>query len=149
MTTGGQSGATSNPPSSTSYLTTSNLIKVSDWLTTIIIGLGLVNLRKVPAAIEQLGAALKAPLGGMPYSATIGVSVVIGGAAAAFLLAYLWTSIRVRELLEQSEREAQGGVVARLEETRVDAARRTRFPAIRSYEVSPPLPARLGRPARR
>ena len=80
MTTGGPSGAASNPPPSTSYLTNSNLIKVSDWLTTIIIGLGLVNLRKVPAAIEKLGAALKAPLGGMPYSATIGVSVFIGGA---------------------------------------------------------------------
>jgi hypothetical protein len=57
-TTGGQTGAASNPPPSTSYLTNSNLIKVSDWLTTIIIGLGLVNLRKVPAAVEQLGAAL-------------------------------------------------------------------------------------------
>jgi hypothetical protein len=149
MTTGTQSGAGSNPPSSTSYLTNSNLIKVSDWLTTIIIGLGLVNLRKIPAAIEQLGAALKAPLGGMPYSATIGVSVVIGGAMAAFLLAYLWTSIRVRELLEQSELDAQRGVVARLEGTTMDAARRTRFPAIRSYKVTPPLPARSGRPARR
>ncbi len=47
----------------------------------------------------------------MPYSATIGVSVAIGSAVAAFLLAYLWTSIRVRELLEDSERESQGGVV--------------------------------------
>jgi len=70
--------------------------------------------RPVPAAIEQLGAALKAPLGGMPYSATIGVSVSIGSALAAFLLAYLWTSIRVRELLEDSERESQGGVVPKL-----------------------------------
>ncbi len=62
MTTGGLSGAASNPPPSSAYLTNSNLIKVSDWLTTIIIGLGLVNLRKIQAAIEQLGAALKAPL---------------------------------------------------------------------------------------
>lgn len=124
MTTGAQPGAASNPPPSTSYLTNSNLIKVSDWLTTIIIGLGLVNLRKVPAAIEKLGAALKAPLGGMSYSATIGVSVLIGGALAAFLLAYLWTSIRVRELLEDSERESEGGVVPKLVGTTMDEARR-------------------------
>ena len=88
MTTLGQSvgntsGAASNLPPSTSYLANSNLIKVSDWLTTIIIGLGLVNLRKAPAAVEQLGAALRHH-GGMPYSATIGVCVLIGGAAAAF-----------------------------------------------------------------
>ena len=123
-TTGGQAGAACGPPPSTSYLTNSNLIKVSDWLTTIIIGLSLVNLRKVPAAIEQLGAALKAPLGGMPYSGTIGVSVLIGSAVAAFLLAYLWTSIRVRELLEDSERESQRGVVPKLEGTTMDAAKR-------------------------
>ena len=51
---GNTSGAASNLPPSTSYLANSNLIKVSDWLTTIIIGLGLVNLRKAPAAVEQL-----------------------------------------------------------------------------------------------
>ena len=123
-TTGGQTGAASNPPPSTSYLTNSNLIKVSDWLTTIIIGLGLVNLRKVPAAVEQLGAALEAPLGGMPYSGTIGVCVLAGGFAAAFNLTFLWTSIRVRELLEDSERESQGGVVPKLEGTTMDVARR-------------------------
>ncbi|MEU4238213.1 PASTA domain-containing protein [Actinoplanes sp. NPDC026619] len=92
---------------STFYLTNSNLIKVSDWLTTIVIGLGLVNLGKVIPALRSLAHALHAPLGGKAYSGAIGLSVLIVGVLAGFLLYYLWTSIRVRELLEDAERQNQ------------------------------------------
>ncbi len=99
--------ATTAPTASTFYLTNSNLIKVSDWLTTIVIGLGLVNLGKVVPAIRQLGHALDKPLGAAPYSGAIGISVLIVGLLAGFILDYLWTSIRVRELLEESEQQVE------------------------------------------
>jgi hypothetical protein len=108
-------GTLSTSPVATYYLTNSNLIKVSDWLTTIIIGLGLVNLRQIGPAVRRLGSALKQPLGGAVYSGTIGVCVIIVGGLSAFLLAYLWTSIRVRELLEESERQSERDVVPLLE----------------------------------
>jgi hypothetical protein len=92
---------------STFYLTNSNLIKVSDWLTTIVIGLGLVNLGKLVPAIRQLGHALQQPLGDAPYSGAIGISVLLVGLLAGFILDYLWTSIRVRELLEESEQQVE------------------------------------------
>jgi len=94
-------------PTSTFYLTNSNLIKVSDWLTTIVIGLGLVNLGKVVPALRSLGHALHDPLGGLAYSGAAGISVLIVGTLAGFVLDYLWTSIRVRELLEEAERQNQ------------------------------------------
>jgi hypothetical protein len=92
---------------STYYLTNSNLIKVSDWLTTIVIGLGLVNLGRVVPGLRSLGAALRDPLGGTPYAGPAGLCVLIIGVLAGFLLTYLWTSIRVRELLEEAERQSQ------------------------------------------
>jgi PASTA domain-containing protein len=97
------------PPAkaSTYYLTNSNLIKVSDWLTTIVIGLGLVNLGRLVPAIRSLSHALEAPLGNAPYSGAIGVAVLVVGLLAGFILDYLWTSIRVRELLEESERQSE------------------------------------------
>jgi hypothetical protein len=101
------STTTSAASASTFYLTNSNLIKVSDWLTTIVIGLGLVNLGKVVPALRSLGQALEAPLGGKPWAGTVGISVLIVGVLAGFILDYLWTSIRVRELLEESERQNQ------------------------------------------
>ena len=92
---------------STYYLTNSNLIKVSDWLTTIAIGLGLVNLGKIGPAVRDLGHALHAPLGNAAYSGAVGVGVLIVGLLAGFILDYLWVSIRVRELLEESESQYQ------------------------------------------
>ncbi|MBL7257527.1 PASTA domain-containing protein [Paractinoplanes lichenicola] len=91
----------------TFYLTNSNLIKVSDWLTTIVIGLGLVNLGKVVPSMRSLARALHDPLGGTAYAGAVGISVLVIGLMAGFLLNYLWTSIRVRELLEEAERQNQ------------------------------------------
>jgi hypothetical protein len=107
--TGDGSSEVPAPPAkaSTYYLTNSNLIKVSDWLTTIVIGLGLVNLGKLVPAVRSLSHALEAPLGNAPYSGAIGVAVLVVGLLAGFILDYLWTSIRVRELLEESERQSE------------------------------------------
>jgi hypothetical protein len=90
-------------PTGTYYLANSNLIKVSDWLTTIIIGLGLVNLTRIGPAVARLQTGLTEPLGGSASAGVIGVSIVTVGLLAGFLIVYLWTTIRVRELLEDSE----------------------------------------------
>jgi Na+/melibiose symporter-like transporter len=109
LTSGGESGTdpATGQRASTFYLTNSNLIKVSDWLTTIVIGLGLVNLGKVVPGLRELGHALQAPLGDTAYAGAAGISVMIVGVLAGFVLTYLWTSIRVRELLEEAERQNQ------------------------------------------
>jgi hypothetical protein len=103
------SDPTAGPPGnvSTYYLTNSNLIKVSDWLTTIVIGLGLVNLGKVVPAVRALARYLREPLGGTAYAGPVGIAVLVIGVLAGFVLDYLWTSIRVRELLEEAERQSQ------------------------------------------
>lgn len=85
------------------YLANSNLIKVSDWLTTIVVGLTLVNLGKLFPAIQDLAGILREPLGDTPAAGVIGVSVVVLGALTGFILMYLYVSIRIRELLEESE----------------------------------------------
>jgi len=109
---------------STYYLTNSNLIKVSDWLTTIVIGLGLVNLGKVVPAVRAMGHSLEAPLGSAPYSGAVGVGVLIVGLLAGFILDYLWTSIRVRELLEEAERQNQQPVPELRDQTVAEARER-------------------------
>src|SRR3954447_4736724 len=96
-----------SPNSSSHYLANSNLIKVSDWLTTIVIGLGLVNLCSAVPALRTLATALQAPLGGAPYAGAIGISTLIGGCIGGFVLVYLFTSTRVRQLLEDSDRQTE------------------------------------------
>jgi hypothetical protein len=105
LTTGGGQDDSRTP--SSHYLANSNLIKVSDWLTTIVIGLGLVNLGGAVPALRALATALQAPLGGAAYAGAIGISTLIGGCIGGFVLVYLYTSIRVRQLLEDSDRQSE------------------------------------------
>jgi hypothetical protein len=106
LTTADTTHHESRTPSS-HYLANSNLIKVSDWLTTIVIGLGLVNLGGAVPALRALATALQAPLGGAPYAGAIGISTLIGGCIGGFVLVYVYTSIRVRQLLEDSDRQTE------------------------------------------
>jgi hypothetical protein len=104
----GSTGATGGPPAaplhpSAHYLANSNLIKVSDWLTTIVIGLGLVNLGGLFPALRTLATALQDPLGGTAHAGAIGISVMIVGVLTGFVLVYVFTTIRIRQLLEDSE----------------------------------------------
>jgi hypothetical protein len=104
-------GATKNAH----FLLNTNLMKVSDWLTTILIGLGLVQLNKVGPAIVSFSSGLEEPLGGEAYAGAYGVSTMISLALAAMMMMFLW-SIRLRELFEKSDwaaEEAKKQAVAR------------------------------------
>jgi hypothetical protein len=46
------------------YQANSNLVEVSDWLTKIIVGVGLVQIGRVVPGLSKLAASMKAPLGG-------------------------------------------------------------------------------------
>lgn len=80
-----------------------NLTKVSDWLTTIVVGLTLINLSSLRGAVTDLATALEPALGGAPSSGIIGICLVVVGLVVGFITVYLWTSVSVRALLEESE----------------------------------------------
>ena len=79
------------------YESNTNLEQVSDWLTKIIIGVGLVQIGHAVPILTKLGENLKAPLGGQPSSAAFGLALTIFYALLGFLLYYLWsqTSLHV------------------------------------------------------
>lgn len=85
------------------YLTNSNLEQISDWLTKILLGAGLVQLGQFPAAISGVADYLGEGItGGPPMVAAL----VVYGLAGGFILAYLWTRFRVRGLLEVLDADA-------------------------------------------
>lgn len=88
------------------YFANTNLSKVSDWLTTILIGLGLVQLGRLIPAVQNFASAIEEPLGGSPSAGAFGVAIVAVSGVAGCLLAYLWTAVRLRELLEKCEDDA-------------------------------------------
>lgn len=88
--------------------TNSNLDQVSDWLTKILIGLGLVELGRIADGIGNLGDSMAAALGGGAGAKALALSVLIYSAIDGFLLGYLWTRIVVsRGLKEAAENLAK------------------------------------------
>lgn len=96
--------------SSDNYSRNNNLIEINDWLTKIIVGLGLVNLSKVPDLIDQIGEKGSLILGGMEGASSSGPiliqCVVIYFFIIGFLTGYLWTNVNYIIILTSMDKEA-------------------------------------------
>jgi hypothetical protein len=102
------------------YQDNTNLEQVSDWLSKIIVGVGLVQVGRVLPALGRLGHSLQAPLGGLPSGAAFGLATVCGWTILGFLSVYLWA----REFLPPQladVRAEMDSVVADREQTEFDA----------------------------
>src|ERR1700722_20088570 len=91
------------------YQANSNLVEVSDWLTKIIVGVGLVQIGRLLPALSRLAANLKSPLGGQPSSAAFGIALVIANVLLGFLFFYLWSRSLLQRDLELSDGFADNG----------------------------------------
>jgi len=89
----------------TSYLANTNLEQISDWLTKILVGVGLVQIGRAPDALADLATALGPVFGGISTSPAFGLSIVMYFAVAGLGIAYLWTSAVFRAILTESEGE--------------------------------------------
>jgi hypothetical protein len=76
------------------YQPNTNLEQISDWLTKIIVGIGLVELRNIIDFFRDIGTYCGPAFGGHPAGEIIAVSIAVHytlvGFIQGFLLAYLW-----------------------------------------------------------
>ena len=82
------------------YSFNSNLLKVSDWMTTIIVGLSLVSLGSIPGAVSNFSNWISPALGDDRSSGAFGVFIAGASFATVFLLMYIWTTVPLRSHLE-------------------------------------------------
>lgn len=68
-----------------------NLMEISDWLTKIIVGVGLVELGKLSVRFGQLDGVLGTVLGGKPLGVVVGASELIYFSAIGFVFGYIIT----------------------------------------------------------
>lgn len=100
-----------------SYQPNTNLTQVSDWLTKIIIGVGLVQFGQLARSIGKLGDSLAPSLGGDPTGKPFGIAVVVGFFVIGFLIGYLYTRLQLQWAFTQADRGAFEELVdAKLEE---------------------------------
>ena len=95
----------------TQYQGNTNLEQVSDWLTKIIVGVGLVQIGHIVPALSKFAESMKAPLGGLPSSAAFGLGLAIGYTSLGFLFFYLWSrSLFARELGDDNTLQQQNSI---------------------------------------
>jgi hypothetical protein len=103
------------------YQPNTNLTQVSDWLTKIIIGVGLVQFGQLVETIGRLGDSLEPSLGGSEAGKAFGIALVVGYFVIGFLIGYLYTRLRLqwafasadRGAFEQAVEDVAGGVIKR------------------------------------
>lgn len=101
----GSAHATAAQADSSNVTTNSNLVEISDWLTKILVGVGLVELNKIPGELWSLAQHLEPGLRPAFCGAQKSCADLIAGAQAAalaillfyfalgFLLGYVWTRL--------------------------------------------------------
>src|SRR5207244_11408636 len=80
-------------PPKPSFEINTNLEQISDWLTKIIVGLGLVNLRSVPTYLKELSAYFAVSFGDVPGREAITLALIVLFGICGFLLGYLLTRL--------------------------------------------------------
>jgi hypothetical protein len=92
------------------YKTNTNLEDISDWLTKIIVGLGLINLKVIPGKLKT-AAWFFANFCGKDYCEPIAMALIIYFSICGFFLAYLMTRLFLTGAFTRADQAAAGGTV--------------------------------------
>jgi hypothetical protein len=85
-----------------------NLEEISDWLTKILVGAGLVQLGALVRGAGRLAGVLGQSMGGAKGAPILGLALLVYGLALGFLFAYIPTRVNLPRLLRQGEEASNG-----------------------------------------
>ena len=93
-------GREAGAPDGPRYLPNNSLEQISDWITKIIVGIGLVQIGRVSGALASLARRLRpgfaeanADQGALEAAGTFSIALVIYAGLAGFLAAFLWARL--------------------------------------------------------
>ncbi|MEZ5427872.1 MAG: hypothetical protein R2747_16500 [Pyrinomonadaceae bacterium] len=75
------------------YRANTNLEQISDWLTKILVGVGLTQITVIPEKLNQISAAVADGLGNAPGSRVFALASIVFFVICGFLFGYLWTRL--------------------------------------------------------
>lgn len=73
------------------YGVNTNLEQISDWLTKILVGVGLTQIATFPELMKGYVGFISPGLGGFPSSGAFAIALLLVSLVDGFLIAYLWT----------------------------------------------------------
>lgn len=88
------------------YGVNTNLEQISDWLTKILVGVGLTQLASVPAGLKKYADFVAPGLGDAAAAEPYSVALLIFYLVCGFLISYLWTRIYLAGALREADLSA-------------------------------------------
>jgi hypothetical protein len=98
-------GTTTQPvsPGKNGLRRNTNIEEISDWLTKIIVGLGIFELKNAPSLIRKMANFLSPAFGGKAASGAVAIILATAFAASGFLLGYLLTVLFITQAIVRSD----------------------------------------------
>ncbi len=93
------------------YHQNTNLEQISDWLTKILVGVGLTQLAAIPSTLQKFADFIAPGLGNFSNSRLFAVALLIYFLICGFLIAYLWTRLYMAGAFRQADLEAMGAEI--------------------------------------
>ena len=90
------------PAPSSPFRPSTRLQEIADWLTKIIIGLGLAEIGKIPGKLWQLAHFLGHALGDSPTGDAVALTLLVAYFTAGFLIGFIWADVYFPGILAQT-----------------------------------------------
>src|SRR2546430_12009714 len=101
-----------------------SLDQISDWLTKILVGVGLTQLFDLTVKLQALANYVAPVFGGTPTGAGFGLAVVLSSSAVGFMIGFVWTKLILSpDLAEASEGTYNDVVIKAKVDQLVEAAK--------------------------
>jgi hypothetical protein len=93
------------------YRANTNLEQISDWLTKILVGVGLTQIPAIREGLTSLAAFAAQGLGSPAYSQVFALVLISYSSILGFLFGYLWTRLFLAGALRAADQAAIGALV--------------------------------------
>lgn len=108
------------------YRVNTNLEQISDWLTKILVGVGLTQLGEIPEGLQSISVYFGQAFGGTGVGENFASAVVVYFLTGGFLFGYLWTRLFLLGALVRADLDA---AVERVEKKIEDQAKQAEVDA--------------------
>lgn len=84
-----------------------NLEQISDWLTKILVGVGLTQVREIGMKLNAVSGTVAAALGEATGNRSFALSLILFFLVVGFLFSYLWTRLNLLDAFRKAEESAR------------------------------------------
>jgi hypothetical protein len=104
------------------YHPNTNLEQISDWLTKILVGVGLTQLTALPRYLKVLAAYLAPGFGPIEHPELLAIAIALYFSISGFLFGYLWTRLFLGGALREADLASLGEKLSELQRQIADDA---------------------------